>query len=62
MKRTRQTGIGEAELASLNASAEATLALEAEDWDDAARDAQLDCARLCESHARGGTPIGFELD
>jgi hypothetical protein len=62
MKRARHTAIDETELASINASAEATLALEAEDWDDAAREAALDCARLCESHARGGMPLGFELD
>ena len=62
MKRAHETGIGESELASLNASAEATLALESEYWDDAARDAELDCARLCESHIRGGMPLAFDLD
>ena len=41
--------IGERELEELNAQAEASLTFDDQAWDDAVRDAEDDCALLCEA-------------
>ncbi len=49
----------EQELAALNAKAEALRVQDAEDWEDAALDSALDCARLC---ATSDGSISFAVD
>jgi hypothetical protein len=49
MNPANRPGIGEQELATLNARAEASLTYDDDAWDDAVRAAEDDCALLCES-------------
>ena len=49
MNRANRPQIGEAELAAINARAEASLTFDDDAWDDAVQAADDDCASLCES-------------
>lgn len=60
MRNASGRAIGEKELAEMNASVEASLALGDDDWADAVAAAEAECAMLCGSLALTTADIDFE--